>query len=342
MISRRRFLQLAGAAALSTTLPKRSRVRAAQELPTEPILTGRVIEYAGMFEQPSYAATKIKGFGHDTLLPIYEIVESEGGYNRTWYRTDEGYVYSSNVIPMEPYTEAPPLVTDIGEWGMWAQVVAPWSESLIEPREGADFMYRLYYSSVHRIIETRQDFTGTWWYKIDDPRYSEIYWASAAHLRVIDPEEFAPINPDVEDKRIEISLGAHVLAAYEGDEVVLQTEISSGDTFFWEDGTTDYFETPGGSYQVSMKAPARHMGSRGTLGSFDYPGVPWCTFFGDRGLAIHGTYWHNDYGTDRSHGCINMRPEEALWVFRWTMPEVPYESEYLPTAWERTTPIIIY
>jgi lipoprotein-anchoring transpeptidase ErfK/SrfK len=38
-------------------------------------------------------------------------------------------------------------------------------------------------------------------------------------------------------------------------------------------------------------------------------------------VAFHGTYWHTDYGTPRSHGCVNMRPEEAKWLYRWTTPQ---------------------
>lgn len=337
MLSRRRFLQLAGAAGLyKLCLPAHAQSN------TRPILIGRVVDYVGMFEQPDYTSTKIGAFTDHELIPIYEVLEAQGGYNRIWYRTDTGYVYSSNVVPMRPYLAPPPLVTHLGDWGAWGQVVAPWSDAHTQPHPEADFMYRLYYASVHHIVDVERDEEGTWWYKIQDLRYNEIYWAETAHLRVMAPQEFEPINPEIEDKYIEINLSVHILTAYENGEKVFETRVTSGDTFYWEDGTTDYFETPEGGYKVMLKAPARHMGSRGTLGSFDYPGVPWCTFFTDDGLAIHGTYWHNDFGTKRSHGCINMRPSDAFWVFRWTTPEVPYEAEYLPTGHLSTTPIYIY
>ena len=50
------------------------------------------------------------------------------------------------------------------------------------------------------------------------------------------------------------------------------------------------------------------------------PGVPWSTFFTPVGHAFHGTYWHENFGTNMSHGCINMRSEEANWIFRWVLP----------------------
>ena len=347
MLSRRRFLQAAGACILGARLPDPASLSflslaSLRQGTTDDVFIGRTVDYVGMFDRPSYSANKVRGFGADELIVLYEVLEAGGGYNRIWYRGDEGYVHSANVVPMHPYT-APSLVRDVSEWGVWAQLVSPWSDSRAEPRPDADFMYRLYYASVHRVVQVQQAEGGGWWYQISDPRYSELYWAQAAHLRVIAPEELAPIHPEVEDKRIEVNLAAQWLFAYEGDVEVFQTRIASGKTFYWEDGTVDCFETPTGAHRVLLKAPARHMGSRGTLGGFDYPGVPWCTFFTEAGLAIHGTYWHNDYGAKRSHGCINVRPEDAFWIYRWTNPEAPYESEITSYgAVPNTTPIYVF
>ena len=57
-------------------------------------------------------------------------------------------------------------------------------------------------------------------------------------------------------------------------------------------------------------------------------GVPWTAFFHVTGVAFHGTYWHDNFGSPMSHGCINMRNEEAKWLFRWTSPV----NE--PNSWE--------
>lgn len=51
------------------------------------------------------------------------------------------------------------------------------------------------------------------------------------------------------------------------------------------------------------------------------PGVPWVSFFEpENGIAFHGTYWHQNYGIPMSHGCINMKTEEARWLYRWVTP----------------------
>jgi lipoprotein-anchoring transpeptidase ErfK/SrfK len=58
------------------------------------------------------------------------------------------------------------------------------------------------------------------------------------------------------------------------------------------------------------------------LEAYELPGVPWVSYFTSTGVAFHGTYWHSDYGRPQSHGCINMRPEEAKWLFRWSTPVI--------------------
>ena len=62
------------------------------------------------------------------------------------------------------------------------------------------------------------------------------------------------------------------------------------------------------------------------LEAYELPGVPWVSYFHITGVAFHGTYWHSDYGRPRSHGCVNMRPEEAKWLFRWTTPATEGEK----------------
>jgi hypothetical protein len=56
------------------------------------------------------------------------------------------------------------------------------------------------------------------------------------------------------------------------------------------------------------------------LDDYELPGVPWTSFFTESGVAFHGTYWHDNFGTPMSRGCINMRIEEAKWLFRWVRP----------------------
>ncbi len=69
---------------------------------------------------------------------------------------------------------------------------------------------------------------------------------------------------------------------------------------------------------------------------YDLPGVPWVSFFIETGIALHGTYWHNDYGRPRSRSCVNLTPGDAKFIYRWTRPEVPPDTQYLYKPGEGT------
>jgi hypothetical protein len=63
------------------------------------------------------------------------------------------------------------------------------------------------------------------------------------------------------------------------------------------------------------------------LEAYVLPGVPWVSFFElETGVAFHGTYWHQNYGITMSSGCVNMRNEDAKWLYLWSLPEVNDEN----------------
>ena len=67
---------------------------------------------------------------------------------------------------------------------------------------------------------------------------------------------------------------------------------------------------------------------------YDTSAVSWSTFISGEGVAIHAAFWHNYFGTPRSHGCINARPEDAKWIFRWSNPFLSLDqSEWRTTDW---------
>ncbi len=68
-------------------------------------------------------------------------------------------------------------------------------------------------------------------------------------------------------------------------------------------------ETPLGHFRVQTKMPSRHMGDGAVtddVEAYELPGVPWVCFFHKDGIALHGTYWHNNFGRRMSHGCVNL------------------------------------
>jgi lipoprotein-anchoring transpeptidase ErfK/SrfK len=70
-------------------------------------------------------------------------------------------------------------------------------------------------------------------------------------------------------------------------------------------------------------------GDKVSADGFDLPGVPWVSFITDDGMAFHGTYWHNNFGKARSHGCVNVPTPAAKWIYLWSLPSMPAGEVYL-------------
>ncbi|MFN2200420.1 MAG: LysM peptidoglycan-binding domain-containing protein [Caldilineaceae bacterium] len=104
-------------------------------------------------------------------------------------------------------------------------------------------------------------------------------------------------------RRIEINLTDQTLTAWQGDVAILHTYVSTGKA-----------STPTipGTFAIYDKIESQRM----TGDDYDLPGVPWVMYY-YRDYAIHGAYWHANFGTPTSHGCTNMTPEEAAALYQW-------------------------
>jgi hypothetical protein len=206
------------------------------------------------------------------------------------------------------------------------EVSVPFTDTLWTLKRPDYFAYRLYYGTVFWVTGISRESSGKTWYRIIDDKWKYSYYADATHFHPIQPEELAPLSPylPLEAKRLEIRLADQVVIAYENDQPVFMSRAATGAHF--SDGN---YTTPTGHYITSRKRPSRHMaaGDRAAPNSYDLPGIPWVSYLTKNGISFHGTYWHNDFGKPRSHGCINLSIEAARWVYRWTLPRVPFAEE---------------
>lgn len=116
-------------------------------------------------------------------------------------------------------------------------------------------------------------------------------------------------------KRVEVSLAGQTLTAYEGDTPVFHAVISAG---------LSRYPTVEGEFRIYAKHRFAYM-TGGSVAGGDYyylPNVPSVMYFYS-GYGLHGTHWHNNFGTPMSRGCVNLTEEDALWLFNWTDPVVP-------------------
>jgi len=348
--------ELASASSLSapsqSTYPANPEWDFIQADPAKLDLWGRVTDYGSPVREAAGGDAKVVGFlPINTVMPLFEIVHAPGPANNprndVWYRIEQGYMYTSTVQVLKPY-RMPVEITDIDtkideEPGFWAEVIVPFTLARNAP-SGApmgnenDENIVLTYASVHRVIEAKPDDAGFLWYKVDDDKKkAKSFYVLARHMRRILPEELSPINPGA-NKRVEVSLADQRLDCYEDDNLVFSTLISSG---------AGGFATLKGDHAVVYKQISRHMYSDPEQEAFsdpdffDLPGVPFNTFFTTLGHAIHGTYWHGDYGRPRSHGCLNVSPEVARWIWRWVEPISPYSATAVGSSSEPGTPVIV-
>ncbi len=124
-------------------------------------------------------------------------------------------------------------------------------------------------------------------------------------------------------KWISVSIAKQLLVAYEGERPVYAALVSTG-----RGGMSDPEETHAtirGTFLIRAKHVSGTMdGEEGTDESFDLRDVPYIQYFHE-GYALHAAYWHDDFGKERSHGCVNLAPADAAWLFEWTDPPVPKE-----------------
>ena len=292
-------------------------------------LQGRVIDRTiWMYDEPNFKAQRLNLYWRDLVLPINNttVSEDESAYNRVWYQiADGGFVYSGSIQPVRTILNEPGRIPPRGTLG---EVSVPYTEARLEADPHAEVVYRLYYETVHWVEASAVSAVdGSNWYSLRDDKNHTSYYVPARHIRLMTAEELAPLSPDVPDKEklVEVHLDDQLLMAYENGGLVFATRVSTGGKRL-----SGRYTTPTGEFITYHKRPTRHMGV-GDIASngFDLPGVPWVLYITESGISFHGTYWHNDYGRPHSHGCINMTPQAAKWLFRWSMPTVPPDKELI-------------
>lgn len=180
-------------------------------------------------------------------------------------------------------------------------------------------VYELQKGMVFKIKESVER-NGQVWYRIHFDewlRYPERvrgdWYIPGVSGRVVYDEGVKTLSKDTPktNKRIVVDLSEHMLYAYDGDREFMRTKVATG---------MELTPTPTGTFTIYKKTPTRYM--QGPIpgitdGEFDAPGTPWNLYFTQQGAVIHGSYWHDRYGNERSNGCINLPPELSKLVYDW-------------------------
>jgi lipoprotein-anchoring transpeptidase ErfK/SrfK len=146
-------------------------------------------------------------------------------------------------------------------------------------------------------------------------------WLVASVARIIERRKSWPSVATGTRRWIDISITQQSLVAYVGKKAVYATLVSTGRAGLADPEETD--ATARGTFMIHAKHVSSTMdGEEDKSDSFELRDVPFVQYF-HKGYALHGTYWHDEFGKVRSHGCVNLSPTDSAWLFEWTDPHVP-------------------
>ena len=322
--SRRDFLKVASAGLLGGLLAEAGLGRAS----AKPRAQGRMTRSGiGLYREPAFNAPKLHAFGMDEVVSITGEATGDAGnpFNAKWYALNgEGFTYSGWVQPVESNYQPPSF--DIPTAGRLGEITVPFSITRLQPSLWAKNGYRVYFGTTHWVVGVSVNpHEKSFWYAIYDDHLDKTFFVDSTEMRLVPYAEMSALSADVPEaqKYVHLDTATQSVTAFEGETAVMTARCSTGGK-----GT----KTPLGEFRTYHKGPTIHMTNDGEVGAgrgYDLPGVPWVSFFTGTGVSFHGTYWHNDYGTPRSHGCVNLLPEDAKFLYRWTSPLVPLDKQYI-------------
>jgi len=339
LLARRDFLKLAALGAGTLAF----RPFAELGLPEFPqaVKLGRItVGKVDAFARPDANSQVLGALYEDNVVPwIREAIGPMlGRINQRWVETPYGFVWGGQVQPVwnqpnVPVTSLSP--TSLGQ-GMWVEVTIPFVDLILDnpPARAPWLQYQLsinlpprfYYSQIVWADQIRLDSDGQAWYRLNEKYGSgDLFWSRAEAFRPLTPDEIAPIDPDVSDKRIVVKIRGQTLSCFEGNTEVYFARISSGALYDAWGNRVNVWETPVGEFSIWRKAISLLLSGGSASTGWSLPAVGWVSLFVGTGVAIHSTYWHNNFGEPSSRGCVNASPEDAKWIFRWSQPPVQYD-----------------
>jgi lipoprotein-anchoring transpeptidase ErfK/SrfK len=293
-----------------------------------------------IYSRPSVDSQKLSFLYEDGVAPwLREVVGDSTPLlfsNQRWVEVPDGYVYGAYFQPVKNLPNQPLAAlpqSDLGP-GFWAEVTVPYVDAVPdnEPSDNSwvkikldkGLPVRLYYSQIFWIDRTSQNDAGQVFYRVNPNYYGgvDMLWAAGEAFRPLTADEITPIHPDAENKRIEVDVTHQNLACFEGDQEVYFCRVSTGAKVNMYGETVDEWSTPLGGHIVTRKYLSLQMSGGSTGAGYDLPGIGWTSIFATGGVAVHSTFWHNNYGDPMSHGCVNVSPQDSKWIFRWTTPVV--------------------
>jgi hypothetical protein len=354
-LTRREFLKLAALSASALAFRPFTKW-ALPEFPAADKLGRVTVGKVDVFARPD-ANSQIVGVLYEDNVAswIRETVgPMPGRINQRWVETPYGFIWGGNLQPVwnQPNVAVTTLpATSLGQ-GMWVEVTVPYVDLILDNppsrapwlqyRESIGLPARFIYSQVVWVDQIRADESGQVWYRLNEKYGSgDFFWGQAEAFRPLTAEEISPINPLVEEKRIVVKIWEQTISCFEGKTEVHFARVSSGALYDVWGNPVDAWATPVGEFPIWRKAISLPLSGGSASAGWSLPAVGWVSLFVGTGVAIHSTYWHNNYGEPSSRGCVNASPEDAKWIFRWSQPIVTYDTGDVTVEMPGGTKVIV-
>jgi hypothetical protein len=241
------------------------------------------------------------------IAPGYELYVSYVGVETDQNGTSYYRLRSGNLIGMDGARLAVPIFQGLA---FSSQPPRPfgWVMGKTTPRtapglNNPESSHTFYRYNIVQIYDTKEASNLTW--NLVGPNE----WLDSRQVARVDPHTTPPKGV-TGSRRIEVNLFEQTLSVYDHDRLVFATLVSTGVDPFW---------TRPGIFHIYIKKPTETMSGATEADRSDYyylEDVPWTMYF-DEERALHGAYWHNRFGYQMSHGCVNMSVGDSHWLYNW-------------------------
>ncbi len=250
---------------------------------------------------------------------VVAIVEEASAHGQRWGRTRHGVWIAlhdlGTVRPVPLHGEAlrEGDAVDVG----W--VLPDHTVTYDGPKATKPVGVRMRFDRVHRREEQKGP-RGTMIRVSDDGAQAEWLPASALAMPTVAEPPQAVVGEGAKARWIDVDLATQTLLAFEGTRPVYAAMVSTG-----RGPQGSETATPIGVFRIWVKLKTSTMSNLGdeeTESRYSIEDVPYVQFFA-KGVALHGAFWHHAFGSPHSHGCVNLTPVDARWLFEFTAPRLP-------------------
>ena len=264
---------------------------------------GRLADFALVYREPSRASEVVRNVG-DGFLYV-SILKSEEKADGRWYKINrDEWVHADDItLAKQSEFQGVELTRNPDRAFGWIVIghIRPSAEPEAEPNPDFERMERYEFFEVYDVYQGEE-----WiWYNVGDGR-----WIEQTNVSLITYTE-RPDDIPADAKWTIVDLYEQTFTAYEGDQMVYASLVSSG---------LNRWPTREGIFQVwDRYNKVKMSGAEGQIDYYFVEDVPYTMYFDElKGIALHGAYWHDRFGYKHSHGCVNMPPRDAEWVWNWS------------------------